>query len=194
MLKRNSDGVSLLEVCIAMTILALAMATGYPSFSAWVTNLKIRTAGEKAVTAIHLARTEALRRNTRMTAYLMTSLDNSCAVSGAGRNIIVSVSDPTGSCSAAASDTTGAQIAMKESLANTNKIAVATSGGNNPAGAITFDGLGRVVTASSWFAQMDITSSPAANYRSMRVQVSPGGLARLCDPAVSSQTDTRRCN
>ena len=71
-----------------------------------------------------------------------------------------------------------------------------------PAGTdrITYDAFGRPVAinppdASGTVTQIDIVStnpSGTAGYKPLRIQLTTGGLARLCDPAVAS-TEPKAC-
>jgi type IV fimbrial biogenesis protein FimT len=189
---KASRGYSLLELAIAMVIFGFALAIGYPNFSEWLTNLKIRAAAEKAQSSIQFARSEALRKNTPISFYLVTSLDNSCALSSTGTYGVVARSSPAGACASAASEVSGPMIARKERLAE-GQTTISGASGASGASSLTFNGFGRVVTGGTWIKVMDVNSPPSGTYRRLRIKVAEGGGSKLCDPAVSSSVDPRNC-
>ena len=63
---RSSQGFTLIELMIVVTLLALMMMLAAPSISIWLQNLKVRNVGESIVNGLQLARMEAIRRNTRV--------------------------------------------------------------------------------------------------------------------------------
>ena len=56
-------GFSLIELMIAVAILAILLTAVLPSFKAWIQNAKIRTATESLKNGLQLARVEAIRQN-----------------------------------------------------------------------------------------------------------------------------------
>lgn len=192
MLKR-SEGFTILEIAIVLTILSFSMALAYPSFSVWITNLKIRTATEKIQSNLQMARSEALRRNTTVTAYFVTSLTDGCGLSSTGKNIVLSLSSPAGLCGSSTSDSAAPKIIQKESLTFADRTTISATNGGASASSISFNGLGRVVTASPWISQVDIDTMPSLTFKRLRIQISPGGRTRVCDPAASSSADTKKC-
>ncbi|MDB5770859.1 MAG: Tfp pilus assembly protein FimT [Burkholderia sp.] len=69
----------------------------------------------------------------------------------------------------------------------------AQDGAGNPRTTVAFDGLGRVITADDWISRIDIDMPSRAERRPLRVQIAPGGDVRLCDPAITTTTDLRKC-
>jgi hypothetical protein len=69
---------------------------------------------------------------------------------------------------------------------------------------VVFNSLGQVLTTTSTpaaaaapFTQIDLTNSTLAtsDKRDLRLNVSTGGVSRMCDPALDAAgTDPRRCN
>ncbi len=62
-MKNLQRGVSLIEMVTVMAIFAILTGLAVPSFSAWMTNVQIRTATESIQNGLQLARAEAIRRN-----------------------------------------------------------------------------------------------------------------------------------
>jgi len=152
---------------------------------------------------ITLARSEALHRNTTVRFQLTTTLDSSCALSAAGTSWVVSLADPSGACDVAPSDTTAPQIIQKKSGSEGSPHAqIAANGGTTT---IYFNGLGRPVNPGgvATITQIDITNPSAgvcqnvdpANgpMRCLRITISTGGESKMCDPAVTDNTDPRFC-
>jgi type IV fimbrial biogenesis protein FimT len=63
MLNRHSNGVTLIELMIGLTIISCLLLVGMPSFTNWIQDLQIRGAAESIQSGLLLARSEAIRRN-----------------------------------------------------------------------------------------------------------------------------------
>ncbi|HJV61394.1 MAG TPA: GspH/FimT family pseudopilin [Albitalea sp.] len=192
---RCQAGFTLIELMVALTVMALLLLLGAPSFSTWLQNSQIRTASEAMANGLQVARAEAVRRNAPVRFQLTDKLDNSCVLSSAGRNWIVSLDDVTGACGLAPSADLAAptppRIVQKRAAGDgtPNAEVAAADAAGTAISAITFNGLGRASTA----ANINITNThggdcAASNgpMRCMRVAVSAGGQIRLCDPKFSS--------
>jgi len=59
----NARGFGLLELLIAVAVLAVIVSVGMPAFSGLIGDYRARTAAEGMVNGLQLARTEAVRRN-----------------------------------------------------------------------------------------------------------------------------------
>lgn len=169
-------GVTLIELLIALVILAIMIFIGLPSFTAWIQNTQIRTAGEGIMSGMQLARSEAVRRNVRVE----LQMD---AAPGSGWTVTVPGTVPL-------------EVIQTRASGEGSSTAVVTV---TPPGAdkVTFGGFGRVVTngdGSATITQIKIDSNviPAADSRELCVTVSSAGVVRLCDPQVAAG-DPRAC-
>lgn len=61
---KASGGFTLVELMIGLTIVAMILAIGVPSFGVWIQNSRIRNAADAIISGASLARGEAVRRNT----------------------------------------------------------------------------------------------------------------------------------
>lgn len=196
--KQDLAGFTLIELIITITILALLITFGIPTYMEMVRNTQIRNAAESMHAGIQLARIEALRRNTDTTFWLVSLADmkimnNTCALSSVSSSWVVSVDDPTGQCGSAPSNITAPRIVQTHAAGDGNLNVALTV---QPAGSdrVTFNGLGQVVATGTPLTQIDIASSQnAANFRSLRIIISANGSTRVCDPAITAADDPRRC-
>lgn len=194
-------GVTIIEMMIALTIMALLIFLALPNMSTWLNNTQIRTAGETLLAGINLARTEALRNNTVVRFQMTTTLDSACALSTTGTNWVVSLANPAGACDAAPSNTTAPQIIQKKSGSEGAQRAEVSADGST----IYFNGLGRLASpgGAANITVINIANSAggvcqhvdAANgtMRCLRITISTGGQVKMCDPAVTDTTDPRIC-
>ena len=195
-------GVTIIEMMIAITIVSILLMLALPSMSTWLNNSQIRTAGETLLNGITLARADALHRNSTVRFQLTTSLESSCTLSATGTSWVVSLADPTGACDTNPSDTVAPQIIQKKSgTEGSPRAAIAATGGTT----IYFNGLGRPVNPGgvSTITQINIANPTggtcqhvdAANgtMRCLRITISTGGESKMCDPAVTDNTDPRFC-
>lgn len=196
MLKRAQRGVTLVEMMIALAIIAFVLLGAVPAFGTFLQNTQIRNAAETTMAGITLARAEALRRNATVRFQLVSDLTAGCALSAGSLNWVVSLADPAGACDVAPSDAPPQIVQKKSARDGSPNVSVATAGGS----VIVFNGLGRVTGAG--ITQIDFSNSSGAcehvdptngTMRCLRVLVTTGGQAKLCDPKVIDATDPRRC-
>jgi type IV fimbrial biogenesis protein FimT len=195
-------GVTFVEIVVVVAIFGVAILSVLPDVSVSMGNARVRAASESLLSGLQRARVEALRRNERVTFFLMAAgpaapLDNGCARSAAGLSWVVSAIDPTGACAADPSDTTDPRIKIKADgshLADNVTLAAVDRTGTTSASAITFDSSGRITDADS-IRYINLShSSGNADMRRLRIEVTMGGVIRLCEPDIAaSSTDARRC-
>lgn len=193
---------SLIELLIGLAIMGLLIMIGLPNMATWLQNSKIRTAGETMLAGLTLARTEAVRRNQVVRFQMVNNLTSACVVSTAGTDWVVSLDDVTGACDEAPSEAAAPRIIQTRSGSEgTTGVVVAAA----TAGIVHFNGLGRVTSpgGAANMTQLAI-SNPVGGacenpdgsggpMRCLRINISIGGEARMCDPAVSDASDPRIC-
>lgn len=202
---RSSQGFTLLELMIVVTLIALMMMLAAPSISVWLQNLKVRNVGESIISGLQLARMEAIRRNTRVTFSMVSSTDASCAMSATSPSWVVSRGGalPTGKCNGTLADEGGDIIQRNSASMALQGVTITSASSGN---CLTYDGLGQIPTQGSVpcatanggtpVTQIDITS-PVADTIALRVTVSAGGgQVRLCYPDTAGKlptNDPRKC-
>jgi type IV fimbrial biogenesis protein FimT len=211
-LRQLPQGFSLLELVIALAIMGVLMALGLPSFNEIIRNSAIRGSAESTLSGFQLAKTEALKRNMTIRLAIVDSLDDTCTLLGAGVTApgfwIVSRNSAIGGCDAAADpdisiSPTSATVfvLIKPPLTATRTIEMTVSANLycfNSLGMLTDTNCAGATTAGG---TIDFTSPEGACRTSLdgdglaclRVAVSAGGTARMCDPLVTTAGDSRRC-
>lgn len=63
----RDQGFTLIEMLVVMTVLAIMLAVGVPSFRNFIAGQKVKTASYDLMAALVLARSEAIKRNTDVT-------------------------------------------------------------------------------------------------------------------------------
>jgi type IV fimbrial biogenesis protein FimT len=186
-------GVSLIELLIGLAIMGLLIMIGLPNMATWLQNSKIRTAGETMLAGLTLARTEAVRRNQIVRFQMVNNLTSACVVSTTGADWVVSLDNVTGACDAAPSEAAAPRIIQTRSGSEGTQGAVVTA---TTAGVVHFNGLGRVTSPGGTANMTRVAiSNPAGGacenpdgsggpMRCLRIDISVGGEARMCDPAV----------
>lgn len=203
-------GMTLIELTVTLTMVALLLTAAAPSVAEWVRNTRIRNTATSIQAGLMKARNEALRRNTPVTFSLVsladrTVMDDSCALSAGGTAWVVSLNNPAGKCASAASDSrTSTDVAWAAPKiidkaagpAGTVAVtAVVSTTDTSPASSATFNGFGRVASASpaGIIDVKDASDSTGSTYRNLRIVLSTGGTIRMCDPHATSSTDPRKC-
>jgi type IV fimbrial biogenesis protein FimT len=195
---RAHRGFSMIELVVAMAILVTLMAAVMPEVSTWVKGLKVRSAAESLRNGAELARMEALKRNSRVTLWMVADGSakvpgNTCELASNSAAWVVSVVDPTGACAAGASMVASPQLVQRSSATeNASGLTVsALSLGGGGANHVTFNGLGQVVVDAGTISVVDVVAT-AGGTRRLRVVVETGGAIRMCDRDVAAG-DPRIC-
>lgn len=184
-------GFTLIEMVITIVIMGIIAAFAFPSFKAWSDNQKIRSAAEGVLNGLQLARLEALKRNQSVD-FLLTSdppTSGTVTATTSGKNWVVRYLNAT----------TASNVLVQGWSATDSSGSTSSAISYNPSNStITFNSLGRTTLASS--ATFDFDNSGAGtclasggSVRCLRINVQPGGEARMCDPSISVTGDTRKC-
>ncbi len=191
---RALRGFSLVELMIGLAIFAFLMAMGVPAFTTYLQNAKLRSTVETFQAGIQTARAEAVRRNLPVQLILTDDPGDSSSVqttnlSTTGRNWIIRVQDPTTLIFSFIEAKSSA-----EGSGQTSTPSVVVTGTDS---SVTFSGFGSTTLAgTATFAFTNPVGgacAPAGPMRCLNVVVSVGGQSRMCDPAVATVGDTRRC-
>ena len=168
----KSLGFSLIELLIGMTIMAVVIAIGMPSYSAWIQNTRIRTAAESIQNGLQVARAEAVKRNVSVQFVLSD-----------GAAWLVGCETVNSTCPAIIQSRTAGE-------GSSGDITLVT----DAASTVVFNNLGAVNASPTPFTRVDVDSSVAAADRPLRITIGVGGNIRMCDPSTTlSSTDPRKC-
>lgn len=187
---RAHAGFTLVELMIAVTILALLVIAAAPSFRVFLVNTRIRNVAESLQNGLRLAQVEATKRNTQIDFVLTTASQFA--------------SNPTnGAPTASASGTAwvvrlpaATFIAGKTTAEGSSSVSVSAS--VPPAcaafdGNISFDGIGRTLLPCNLSLVIDDASVSDSSKRPLTVLVSPGGKIRMCNPLFAAG-DPQACS
>jgi type IV fimbrial biogenesis protein FimT len=182
-------GFSLIELLVAVSVLAILMAVAMPNFTAWIRNAQVRTVADALQASIRLAQTEAQRRN--QSVVLFRTTDASCALTATAnaagmRWQIRSVPNPL------MTDAADGPAAIQCGTLSEAGSQVTLSG-SETAAALCFSSDGRQTsltnptsiglncTAGATWYRVEPSTSHAEN-RALRLDVSLSGAVRMCDP------------
>lgn len=181
-------GFTLIEMMIALAIVAMVLFVGVPAFTIFLQNQQIKNAAQTVMIGLSSARAESIRRNAAVRFQFVSNLTAGCTLATNSLAWVVSLADPSSACDATPGDTAAPQIVEKRSATegtrNVTVVADATTA--------TFSGLGRLTGAG--ITQIDFSNSTGTcehvdlvngTMRCLRVMISAGGEARMCDPKVA---------
>jgi type IV fimbrial biogenesis protein FimT len=177
---QKQRGFNIIELLVGIAIVSMVMFYAVPSMSAWIQSSQIRNAAESVFSGLQLARTEAVRRNTSVQMVLP-----SVAAGATASDWVVKCVTPTDDCPGDGKAITEIQLrSSKEGSPNAQVIAL-------PGDAtIVFNGLGRM-TSPVADAILNVENAAGGtcvlaggSMRCLRIIVTTGGQARMCDPAI----------
>ena len=187
------SGFNLIEVMVSLTVLAILIALGAPSFGEWLQNQQVRAAAEAIVNGMQVARGEAIKRNLAV----QFTLDLP-----SGWTVCEATKQPCDG-TLLANPVRVQDVIQSRSGSEGTRNAQATS---TPDGAlaVTFSPLGSVLTTNSDgsvpLTQVDVANTQGdcmaagGSMRCLRVVVTGGGSIRMCDPTPGiAAPDTRAC-
>jgi type IV fimbrial biogenesis protein FimT len=203
--RRRMRGMTLIELAVTMTILALLLVGAGPSVGVWMRNTQIRNTASSMLAGLSRARNEAMRRNAPIRFSLVSLADSavmgsSCALSGGGVSWVVSVRDPSSNCHYApatiAADANDPMIVESNAGGVGGKnvvVAAKVADGSAAANTVTFNAFGRIEDAAP-IGFINVSNTTAGgDYRNLRIEIGNGGTVRMCDLGVTSATDPRYC-
>ena len=162
---RRAHGFSLIELMLAVLIVSIVLAKGLPFLLDYIRNDRIRSTAEEMRDGLHAARMEAIRRNTTVR-FVPDRTAWSVVLPGVA-------GDP--------------DELLLERRAKAAEELLSTSASDADVG---FNGSGRLAAAGNF--TLDITdpnepcTADGGEARCLRVTVAPGGMIRLCDPALAA--------
>lgn len=176
MARAPQTGVTLVELIVTMSVVAILATLAIPSFRSLLLNREISASAESVLNGLQIARAEAVRRNTQI--QFVLNGDSTWTVG------CVAV---TASCPASIqASTLGDGASDKVTVTSTPSDATTAA----------FNSFGATIPTLSDLTQLDFdlpaSLLPASEAHPLRVVISTGGGARLCDPAYSSP-DARAC-
>lgn len=158
-------GMTMIEIVVGIALLTIIAAWAVSNLQPIIRNFAVKSNAETVLNGLHLARAEAIKRNTSVNFVLTPSplaWNVSCTT------VVASV----------------CPSAMHTYTAPSSSVTVTATGGNTA----TFNSLGRLAAGTT---QLNITATGA---RSLRILVKANGQAKLCDPDTNiPSTDPRYC-
>lgn len=204
-MNRSVRGVTLIELAVTLTVLALLLFAVLPSVGTWIRNTQVRNTASSILAGLQTARNEAIRRNAAIRFSLVSLADtrtmsSTCALSNTGVSWVISVRDPSGNCqrtpASVAADASDPMIVETHAggVGGQNVVVCANvADGSATADTVIFNGIGRVQNAGP-IGFIDVNNETLGNdYRRYRIEVSPGGAVRMCDPTLNAPADNRYC-
>ncbi|MBT0571733.1 GspH/FimT family pseudopilin [Curvibacter sp. CHRR-16] len=180
---------TIIELMVAVAIIALLAVLAVPSFSEWIANSKVRSTAEEVANGLRMAQSEALRKSLPV-AFVITASTPAANATPAttGGNWYVQELPLTGSGS------TTSTMLQSSNYGSRNSVSVTAS-----AAVVCFGSMGNQITVASastlWSGAAscspnsqtyNVTLSNAT--RSLRVALTAGGQIRLCDPSKTLGT------
>lgn len=218
-MRTGQQGVSIIELMIAVAIMGILLALGLPSFKDYLANVKVRSMAEAYLAGLQNARGEAVKRNGGVE-FLVTGDNPTADNAGAtyatvdagtwvvsSKNWMTRISSPATFIEGKVSqEGSGGNDPVQVQIwadANRNN---SPDAGESPVAGVIFGGFGSAVfkptllTTTNGPAVFRFTN-PAAGacaqsggpIRCLQIVVSTGGQVRMCDPAVTAAGDTRAC-
>ncbi len=191
-------GFTLVELLIAVSLVAVLLVLAAPSFSTWIRNSQVRTVADTLQNGLRTAQAEAVRRNRQVVFYLTSATPglDATAVTDGPNWVIRWIPLP--------GDTVVSASPNFEPFIQGGLLADFAGGvGITGPAAICFNSLGRRIAATEAATGVDDAvcevdpDAPLATYdlqragsdRPLRVTVAIGGQVRMCDPARELSDD-----
>jgi type IV fimbrial biogenesis protein FimT len=181
----RSAGFSLVELLIAVSIMAVMAALALPSLSSWVQSARMRAVADALQAGLHVAQTEAQRRSNTVVLFMTgsTACDTNASAATNGAywqarlvpDLLQSIPAEAVQCGALADVAAGVTITASST-------------------AVCFGADGRLATATGPAGLAVDCAASSASYliqrsgseRRLRLTVSMAGAIRMCDPDKAS--------
>ena len=193
----KTKGFTLVELIVVVAIVGILLGLAAPFLTEMIMNARIRNLAGSISNGLNMAKAEAVRRNVPVRFQLTTTADNTCALSNAGPSWVVSLDNPSDACGSMPSDNEGPRIIQVKGNENVERLVMVAAEHT-----AVFNSIGRQITNAvvDNVISIQTTSGPDAcatiankkGFRCLQINISPGGMVRVCDPAQASK-ETRSC-
>jgi len=192
-LRARQGGMTLIEILVAIGIIALVLGLAAPSMMTWIQNTQLRNAGESILGGIKQARFEAVSRNTTVAFELQdpNSIQWHVCLFDTVNQVCQAVPDLYSH--GAGEGAQNARVGVETVFSN---FATALDPGENVPALVAFDSLGRISSASPVnIARIDVRNPTLSttDERRMSIVIGVGGDVRMCDPQLSLATNPQGC-
>jgi type IV fimbrial biogenesis protein FimT len=178
----QQQGFSLIELVVTVVVLMTVSMFAIPAFQTSIGNSQIRTVTESIKNGLQQARVEAIKRNTRVRFTLQAN----------GAWQLGCVAQPVDAAAAAAVPACPAIISQKSAYEGSSANVTITADNLS----VVFSSFGtRDPAVANGLSRVDVSSTQVAEAerRALRIVLAAGGHARVCDPAVNTVGDVRKC-
>lgn len=193
---RSSRGFSLIELMVAISVLAILTALALPNFSTWIRNSRVRAVADALQSGVRLAQAEAQRRTTTVVFFRTSSKDCTTTTTADADGPYwqirsVPITNLTGDvaevvqCGTLTDVSSGVSLSSQLTVGSSAPAALAAlcfSGDGRQTSMNNPTGIGANCTAGTARYDMAPTAAGAEN-RPLRVEVSLSGAIRSCDPS-----------
>ncbi|KQW51706.1 MULTISPECIES: Tfp pilus assembly protein FimT/FimU [unclassified Roseateles] len=191
MLIRRSSGFSLIELMVAVTVLAILTAVALPNFTSWIRNARARTVADALQSGMRLAQAEAQRRTHTVVFFLTNNTTcNDTAVANANgtqwqvRVVPDALLTEDNTAGFVKTVRCGVLTDVSAGVTLTGVAAVCFGGDGRQTTVTDPTGIGVNCTAAA--RVYDISPPSGSDSRPLRMTVSLAGSIRMCDPGKSS--------
>ena len=187
----RQQGFTMIELMVTITILAILIVLGFPSYQQWILNSNIRNAAESIQNGLRLARNEASQRATFVRFEITTAGSADWTVC-----VLPATAVPATLCAAGTplqqfiskGGAGTASIFASNSVADVSTTAAldkALTTSVSATAGVTFNALGRPTDyGNTSLLRLDANSSQAGS-RWLVTTISAGGSVRMCDPQIT---------
>lgn len=195
---KRQGGFSVLELAIGVAIVSVLAMSAMPSFGTWIRNSQTRAAAESVQDGLQSARNEAVRRNSNVR---FTLTDANGLVAWTVGCVVVRPDCPaTIQTRSGAEGGSNARVGVSADAppsplpVNHYGTPLASGAGLSAGAGVTFNGLGAVPAENSGSDITRVDVLHTAGARRFIVTVGAGGTIRMCDPAVSLDSNPQACS
>lgn len=188
-------GFSIIEVMVALGIIAILLMFVAPDAATWIQNTRLRSSAEAVASCLQTARLEAIKRNTVVSCQMtdpVSSAWNVCLYDQVN-NVCLTTAGAVLASRGASEDGGITAFGLDTTMSSS---ASALAVGYNMPGAATFDSFGRLFTnAPNNAMRVDVRNPtlPYADERRLTIYITLGGQIRMCDPKLSKATNPMGC-
>jgi len=181
-------GFTLIELMVGVAIMAILLMVGVPSFQSAVASSRLSTSTNDVVSALALARTEAIRRGTRVTVCKSANATG-CTTAGNWAQGWIIFIDTTRSSADAAVDS--GEVILSSHAAAPGNIVMAGSSGVPDFVSFASDGQAKLMNGASQAGTLRVCSTAAAladARRARDIAITASGRVSTTTPASVAAT------